>query len=81
LIKVAILGLNDSRDFQTMFLAPLMTSSWTNEAISQWLQQVGAEAYSTLTDIPAIQNRVMNLTHDATDDREDCDTGLIPERQ
>jgi len=38
LTKVAVLGLNDSRDFQTMFLAPVMTSSWTNEVVSQWLQ-------------------------------------------
>jgi len=53
----------------------------TNEVVSQWLQKTAAVAYSALTDIPASQNRTMNLTHDATDDRQDCDTGLIPERQ
>jgi len=34
LTKVAIFGLNDSKDFQTIFLAPVMT----NEVVSQWLQ-------------------------------------------
>jgi hypothetical protein len=51
------------------FLAPVMTSSQKNEVVSQWLQKAGAVAYSTLTDIPATQNRAMNLTHDATDYR------------
>jgi hypothetical protein len=66
---VAILGLHDSRDFQTIFLAPVMTSSWKNEVVSQGLQKAGAAAYSALTDIPATQNRAMNLTHYANDIR------------
>jgi hypothetical protein len=45
------------------------------------MQNVGAVADSALTDIPATQNMAMNLTHDVTDDRKACDTGLIPERQ
>jgi len=49
--KVAIFGLNDSRDFQTICLATVMT----NEVVSQWLQKTGAVAYSALTDIPATQ--------------------------
>jgi hypothetical protein len=63
---VAILGLHDSRDFQTIFLASVMTSSWKNK-VSQWLQKAGAAAHTALTDVPATQNRAMNLTHYATD--------------
>ena len=65
---MAILGLSNNKDFQTIFLAPVMTSSWTNKVVSQWLQKAGAVAYSALTHIPATQTRTVNLTHDANDD-------------